>query len=125
MRARVIAMDDAGWDQWIAEQNQPAVTPPEGSLAAEGQTAFLNVGCTRCHVIEGVWEEVTRDPPAPDLTHFAGRTMFAGASFDRTTQNLRDWLANPAAMKSGSFMPDLGLTDDEITALVAYLETLE
>ena len=35
----------------------------------------------------------TRQPPAPDLTHFAGRTMFAGASFERTTQNLRDWLA--------------------------------
>lgn len=125
MRARVIAVDDAGWESWIAGQNQPAVTPPEGSLAAEGQATFLNAGCTRCHVIEGVWEEVSRQPPAPDLTHFAGRTMFAGASFERTTQNLRDWLANPPAMKSGSFMPNLGLTDDEITALVAYLETLE
>jgi cytochrome c oxidase subunit 2 len=125
MRARVIAVDDAGWDQWVAEQKQSAVTPPSGSLAAEGQAAFLNSGCTRCHVIEGVWEEVSRQPPAPNLTHFAARTMFAGASFERTTQNLRDWLADPPAMKSGSFMPNLGLTDNEITALVAYLETLE
>jgi cytochrome c oxidase subunit 2 len=125
MRARVIAVDEAGWDQWVADQRLPAVTPPEGSLAAEGQAAFINTGCTRCHVIEGVWEEVSRQPPAPDLTHFASRSHFAGASFELTAQNLRDWLANPPAMKSGSFMPDLGLTDDEITALVAYLETLE
>ena len=125
MRARVIAVDEAGWDAWVAEQQQPAVEPAAGSLAEEGKNAFLNAGCTRCHVIEGVWEEVSRDPPAPDLTHFASRTMFAGASFERNSQNLRDWLANPPAMKDGSFMPNLGLTDDEITALVAYLETLE
>jgi cytochrome c oxidase subunit 2 len=125
MRARVIALDDAGWEQWVADQQQPAVVPAEGSLEAEGEAAFLNTGCTRCHVIEGVWEEVSRQPPAPDLTHFASRTHFAGASFELTSQNLRDWLADPPAMKSGSFMPNLGLTDDEITALVAYLETLE
>ena len=68
---------------------------------------------------------MSREPPAPDLTHFASRVMFAGASFERTTENLRNWLANPSAMKDGSFMPNLGLTDDEVTALVAYLETLE
>ena len=125
MRARVVAVDEAGFEQWVAGQQQPAVEPAEGSPAAEGQATFLNAGCTRCHIIRGVWEEVTRQPPAPDLTHLAGRDYFAGASFDLDAAHLRRWLANPPAMKSGSFMPNLSLNDDEITALIAYLETLE
>lgn len=125
MRARVVALDEAGFDQWVADQQQPAFEPAAGSLAEDGKNTFLNAGCTRCHVIEGVWEEVSRQPPAPNLTHFASRTMFAGASFELTTENLRSWLADPPAMKDGSFMPNLGLTDDEITSLIAYLETLE
>jgi cytochrome c oxidase subunit 2 len=68
---------------------------------------------------------VARQPPAPNLTHLASRTMFAGASFELNEANLRTWLANPAAMKDGTFMPNLSLNDDEITALVAYLETLK
>lgn len=125
MRARVVALDATGFDQWVTDQQQPAVQPPPGSLADQGREAFLNAGCTRCHVIEGVWEDVSRQPPAPDLTHVASRSMFAGASFEFNEANLRTWLANPPAMKDGSFMPNLGLNDDEITALIAYLEILK
>ena len=39
-------------------------------------------------------------------------------------ENLRLWLANPQKEKPGSVMPNLGLSNDEITALVAYLQTL-
>ncbi len=124
MRARVVALDQEGFDAWVAEQQRAAVEPAPGSLEEEGKNTFLNAGCTRCHVIGGVWEEVSRQPPAPDLTHFASRSMFAGASFERTPELLRSWLANPPAMKDGSFMPNLGLNDDEITALIAYLESL-
>jgi cytochrome c oxidase subunit 2 len=125
MRARVVALDEAGFEQWVAGQQQPAVEPPANSLAQQGRETFLSAGCTRCHIIEGVWEEVARQPPAPNLTHLASRTMFAGASFEFNEANLRTWLANPAAMKDGTFMPNLSLNDDEITALVAYLETLK
>jgi len=125
MRARVVALDATGFDQWVTDQQQPAVQPPPGSLADQGRETFLNAGCTRCHVIEGVWEDVSREPPAPDLTHVASRSMFAGASFEFNEANLRTWLANPPAMKDGSFMPNLGLNDDEITALIAYLEILK
>jgi len=125
MRARVVAVDDVGFDQWVAGQQQDAVEPAAASPAAQGRETFLNAGCTRCHVIQGVWEDVTRQPPAPDLTHLASRDLFAGASFDLDEAHLRKWLANPPAMKDGSFMPNLSLSDDEITALVAYLETLE
>ncbi|MQB02525.1 MAG: c-type cytochrome, partial [Actinobacteria bacterium] len=35
------------------------------------------------------------------------------------------WLKDPPGQKEGSIMPNLGLTDDEVRALVAYLETLK
>ena len=35
------------------------------------------------------------------------------------------WLADPADVKPGATMPDLGLTDEQINDLVAYLKSLE
>ncbi len=125
MRAEVVALEEADFEQWVTDQQQPAVEPADDSPAHEGQEVYLNVGCTRCHVIEGVWEDVARQPPAPDLTHVASRSMFAGAAFEFNEANLRKWLANPSSMKDGSLMPNLSLNDEEITALIAYLETLK
>jgi cytochrome c oxidase subunit 2 len=86
---------------------------------------------------------------APNLTHFASRGVFAGAIFDLWvdtdgngevdvdeiggTLNRSDliaWLRNPPGQKpmaadEGRGMPNLELTDEQITALIAYLETLE
>ena len=44
--------------------------------------------------------------------------------------NLRKWLRNPPGQKpmdpeNGQGMPNLGLSEDEITQLIAYLETLK
>ncbi len=35
------------------------------------------------------------------------------------------WLAHPAEIKPGTFMPNLELTEKEIEALIAYLGTLK
>ena len=53
------------------------------------------------------------------------RTSFAGAIYERTDENLAHWLQNPPAQKPGSLMPNLGLTPQQITALVAYLQSLK
>jgi cytochrome c oxidase subunit 2 len=42
-----------------------------------------------------------------------------------TPGNLARWLENPPAVKPGSLMPDLGLGDAQVAALVAYLTTLK
>ena len=39
--------------------------------------------------------------------------------------DLKRWILNPPAVKPGTAMPNLGLTDDEATKIVAYLETLK
>ena len=44
--------------------------------------------------------------------------------FTLDADNLRPWLANPPAVKPGSVMPNLNLSSNEITKLIAYLETL-
>lgn len=86
---------------------------------------------------------------APNLTHFASRGVFAGAIFDLWVDtdgsgeiepdevgerlnraDLIAWLRNPPGEKpmaadDGRGMPNLALTDVQIDALIAYLETLE
>ena len=44
---------------------------------------------------------------------------------DMTPENIKAWLDNPPAIKAGSWMPDYGLTPEQIDALTAYLLTLK
>ena len=44
---------------------------------------------------------------------------------DHTPANLARWLKNPQAIKPGSHMPNLNLTDTQVNQLVAYLEALK
>ena len=121
MRLRVIAHPEDEFDAWLAEQQQDAGSPTD-PLAAEGEDLFLNGQCINCHAVQGT---DAQSRVGPDLTHFASRDTFAGAMFDNTTENLRQWLDDPPAMKPGAKMPDYGLTTKEIDALVAYLQSLE
>ena len=60
----------------------------------------------------------------PDLTHFPSHERFAGDWLANNTENLRSWLADPPAIKPGSKMPNYNLTDEQITLLIAYLQSL-
>lgn len=135
MRARVVALTLSDFDAWVSAQLEPAIMPADGTLAARGLEVFQTGACIGCHILDGVNNP---DPSrlavtAPDLTHFASRNVFAGASLpsglEPTQQDweaaLKEWLADPPTVKPGSFMPDLGLTAEDIDALVAYLSTLK
>jgi cytochrome c oxidase subunit 2 len=136
MRARVVAMTDADFEAWVAEQQQEAVMlADDGSLAAQGQQVFLNGACIGCHNIDGI-NELDQEAVqiyGPDLTHFASRNVFAGAvlpaGLNPTQQDweegLREWLADPPTVKPGSFMGEQNLTADDIDALIAFLSTLD
>jgi cytochrome c oxidase subunit 2 len=127
MRLRVIAHTPTEFQQWVSEQQEPASSPTE-ELAAEGERIFLEEDlpeggrCTDCHAIAGTDAQGTT---GPDLTHFAARETFAGAIFRRTDENLANWLRDPEAVKIGALMPDYGLSENQIRALVAYLQSLE
>jgi cytochrome c oxidase subunit 2 len=125
MRLKVVAHDDAGWQEWVETMQAPVEEPEEGSLAAEGFELFQQKGCAGCHQVTGAFEEVAEDAPsAPDLTKLFTRDCFAGCIYDLTDRNeLEAWLRDPQR-KDGSLMVIGELTEDEIDRLYAYLETL-
>ena len=127
MRMSVVALEQAEWDEWFANQITPAEVPTDESAAA-GRTVF-QANCASCHVVrESELEDFGKlegDPylnpynltqeeydlafsddqraelgenpeavafaslipleslAAPDLTHFATRSVFAGAIYSQ------------------------------------------
>jgi cytochrome c oxidase subunit II len=119
MRFRVVAQEPGDFQAWVDGQRQPATSMPP----AEIENTVTGT-CMSCHTITGVGESLgTR--PAPDLTHLAGRETIAAGLLNNDPEDLARWLANPPGLKAGSKMPDYDLTDDQIDALVEYLQTLE
>jgi len=127
MRQRVIAQRPAEFETWL--QDQAEVPPAPDGLAAEGEQLFTSgqfpggAACVSCHAAEST--ELTAPNTGPNLTHFASRQTFAAGVFENNEANLSAWLAGPAEVKPGATMPDLGLTQEQIDALIAYLETRE
>ena len=145
MKFRVVAHAEEDFLQWVAGQQAPTRIATEG-LAAEGSLVFNSKGCIVCHTVAGPDAPAMRDSRtasflegkalvhAPNLAHFASRGSFAGSMFENTDENLAAWLADPEGVKPGNRMarladafnnPDLALSDSDITALVAYLQSLE
>ena len=137
MRAHIEAVPQADFDAWIAEQLAPTAVPAEGTPEFEGLQVYLNKGCVQCHTVDfedndlGINDNIVAEGGfnGPNLTHFGNqyRTMFAGAILPEQGEDfdaaLKRWLANPPEVKPGSFMPDLGLTDAEIDALIVWLRS--
>ncbi len=161
MRMQVIAVESADFQTWIDQQMQPAEVPAgaeefisayrddssapmseSAGPAARGAEAFVS-SCTSCHLITGVNDlsytganQVSG--AAPDLTHLASRTTFAGGLLEFynsdgsvNRDDLSAWLRDPAAIKDNYAtgdvprgMPNLGLSEQTISDLVAYMATL-
>jgi cytochrome c oxidase subunit 2 len=60
----------------------------------------------------------------PDLTHFGSRRTIAGGILPNTPENLTRWVRHAPALKPGALMPEQKVSDSEVTALVAYLQSL-
>ena len=82
---------------------------------------FLAGTCVGCHTVQGVSAGVI----GPDLTHFGSRKTIAGGMLPNTPENLARWVHHAPAVKPGSIMPDQKLSDTEVAAVVAYLESLQ
>ena len=120
MRLRVVAHEPADFERWV-ESNAEEAELPEEAEAAAGAALFRAKGCASCHTVKGY----AAGEVGPDLTHLQQRKVFAGAIFDMNEKNMRRWLRNPPEEKPGSIMPNLELTEEEITTLIAYLNTLD
>jgi len=119
-RADVIAF--LGWVGKIDTNGFPAkpdMAPPVAVSAAPGAVdalaaapATVETLCTACHAVGGRGGNV-----GPALDGVA--TRFGG---DRA--RLDAWLRDPASVKPGTAMPNLGLAEDDRAAVVDWLLTL-
>ena len=121
MRLRVIAQPQAEFDAWQQQQRQVPAGPASGD-AAQGALIFQQRTCANCHAIAST---PAAGRAGPDLSHLASRQTLGAGVLDNTTENLRAWLVDPQAVKPGNHMPSLRMTEEELRALVAYLETLQ
>ena len=167
MRMQVIALPMPEFREWVSAQMQGVTlsaetqayvdqlvageTPaPEGT--EQRAVSTFRGKCASCHLLEGVADDLFSQErvaeqlvagAAPNLTHFASRTTFAGGIrnvYDPDTGNfnendLREWLNNPADVKANFTepvseddprlrgMPNLNLTTEEIDDLVGLLES--
>jgi len=103
MRMEVVALDPEDFETWKANQLKPYAAPEEGSIAAEGESAFISQ-CARCHVVDGLDDGGVNAPEqfvysrtAPNLTNLMTRNTFAGATFDLLTDECRErvWESTP------------------------------
>ena len=123
MRLRVFVESDSAFAAWAARQVSAAAVPPRGSLAERGRDLFAHGACIACHTITGVPQ--ARGTVGPNLTHVGSRTTVAGAMLPNTEEWLRRWITNAPYLKPGSLMPAMPLPDDQVGALIAYLQSLK
>ncbi len=121
MRFDLHADDPGTFEAWAENEKSPAVAP-EDPKAKEGATAFLTAGCIACHRIDGT---AAQSRIGPDLTHVGNRKTIAAGILDNTPENMARWIRDPQSVKPGALMAKLELTDEQIEALVAYLQSLK
>jgi cytochrome c oxidase subunit 2 len=122
MLLRVYVESRADFDHWVETQRQSvAASAPQDASAAEGRRVFETTACINCHAVKGT---VANGRFGPDLTHLMSRDTLASGAAPNSPENLRLWIQNPDAIKPGSLMPGMNLTDQEFDQLTAYLLTL-
>ena len=103
---------------WVRSQQQPAL---QDKKVRAGKHVFETTSCINCHAVSGT---PANGRFGPDLSHLMSRKTIASGAAESTTANLRLWIQNPDAIKPGSLMPAMKLSDADLDAVTAYLETL-
>ncbi len=116
----VIAEPPRTFEEWASGQRQPAPAPTD-PLAAQGAHILVTTSCAGCHTVAGTSATGTL---GPDLTHVGSRTTLASDTLPNDAYGMARWLAHTQLVKPGALMPQLDLSDQEVRALAAYLESL-
>jgi cytochrome c oxidase subunit 2 len=106
------------FDAWIRAQREPAI---EDESTIPGRRVFETTACINCHTVRGT---AANGRFGPDLTHFASRATLASGAAENTPENLRVWLKEPDAIKPGSLMPAMKLSDAELDGVLRYMQSL-
>ena len=118
MLLRIYVESREDFDRWIHEQAAAARTD---DLSSEGRRIFERTACINCHTVAGT---AATGRFGPDLTHLMSRETLGSGIAPNTPENLRGWIRRPDDFKPGSRMPRMGLSDQELDAVTAYLVSL-
>jgi cytochrome c oxidase subunit 2 len=118
----VIAEPASQFVTWVSREQQ-TFTEPTSEETAAGQRVFLREACAGCHTINGTTAEGTL---APNLTDIGSRSTVGAGWLENTPQNMQTWIRDAQSVKPGSLMPPFpALSDADLKAVVAYLESLK
>jgi cytochrome c oxidase subunit 2 len=117
----VVAEPADAFERWLEAQRHLAVAP-DGELARRGLDLVQQRPCAMCHRIAGT---TAGGRTAPDLTHLASRSTIGAGTLPMSRENLTRWIANPQDFKPGVRMPAVGLSPEDLEAVVSYLERLK
>jgi cytochrome c oxidase subunit 2 len=118
MLLRVSVDGPEDFASWVHAQQKLAV---EDAGAIAGRRVFERNACMNCHAVGGT---PANGRFGPDLTHLMSRATIAAGAAENNHDNLRLWIQKPSAIKPGSLMPAMKLSDADLDAVVSYTETL-
>ena len=100
----------------VPDSFQISATPAWGATRGNANIGLKLASkyCVSCHLVAGQGKVLLGAPPFDET---AGKVT-TDAAF------LRRWLQTPNTVKPGTLMPNLGLTDQEVEHLIAFLYSL-
>ncbi len=119
MGLEVIAQSATEFREWQDAQLRTAEMA-SGIDTNAGRILFLD-RCGGCHTIRGT---EAMGIHAPDLTHLNTRRLIGAGLLTNTPEHLMQWITHTQELKPGARMPSMALTAAEMTALSAFLSTL-
>jgi cytochrome c oxidase subunit 2 len=109
----VVALEKSAFEEWRALQRRPA----------KSSHALFEARCAACHTVRGT---AARGTLGPDLTHVGSRVSIGAGILPNNRGAIAGWIASSQHLKPGNLMPSFGeLRGEELTALAAYVESLE
>ncbi|MES2100746.1 MAG: cytochrome c oxidase subunit II [Pseudomonadota bacterium] len=131
MRGFVVVEDDAAFQAWLKQQPTFATTQAAAptatraepdALPALGRSLAQSKGCVACHTVDGSLGV------GPTWKGLFGKTetMVDGSTALVDEAYVKDFIRNPQARAVKGFakvMPKIELSDDEVTALTAWIKS--
>ncbi len=126
MLFRLDSLNEENWEKWVEDHQKGAAVPEEGTEEFVGRELFMNKGCLQCHTIK---DHGSHGRGGPDLSHFASRVTLGAGWKDNNRENLTQWIKHSDTIKPGNKMYEtvngMNLTDDEVSKIATYLESLK
>lgn len=94
----------------------------EGGDPERGRLLTQQYQCAACHFIPEV--QGTNGDAGPSL-QYMGRLSYIAGSIPNQPENMVRFLQNPPAVKPGTLMPALGISEQEARHMAAFMYTLK